>query len=359
MRIEEFWNVPLKINEVQIYWKRIPYYSPFVIATATIAHADIGIIIIRAGNYVGIGEEYRLPREKMEDYVEEVKRLIGLTPKEALKKRWNYSLSIEMALLDLIAKTNGVKFGELFTSMKRDHIFTDVTIGISGVEKTLEELKEAIKRGFRSIKIKVGKDLNLDKERILKICERLPEEVSLRIDANQGYNFEEALDFTKFIEHCIEEYGVKVDFIEQPLPKDKIEEIGKLRKHTTIPIIVDESVRTSNDISKVRKYVDGVNLKIVKANSIIEFARAAEKAKEYGLKLMVGCSNETNIGISCDAHIAIAYEFDFADLDSDLFKPDVVKKKVTLCENSYRIVKGPGLGITEDDLKSDELERIF
>ena len=359
MRIKEFWNVPIKIDEVRVYWKRIPYYSPFVIATATITYADITILIVKARNYVGIGEQYRLSREKVNEYVTEVKKLVGLAPKEVLSRTWKYPLSIEMAVLDLIAKANEIKFGELFSPMKSDRIFTDITIGISGVETTIKELEEAFKRGFKSFKIKVGKDLKLDKERIRKICERLPTNASLRIDANQGYTFEEASEFIKFIEKCIDEFGVKIDFLEQPLPKDELEKIGKLRDITSIPIIVDESVRVSKDVDKVKEYVDGVNLKIVKANSIIEFARAAEKAREYGLKLMVGCSGETNVGISCDAHIAIAYEFDFADLDSDLFKPDVVKKKVTLCENSYRVVKGPGIGITEDDLKLDELERIL
>jgi len=143
------------------------------------------------------------------------------------------------------------------------------------------------------------------------------------------------------------------------LPKEHYQKTNEIRDKTEIPIILDESVRKSSDIEKVAKYTDGVNLKPVKAESIFEIAYGYKLAKELSLLTMIGCSSESNIGITSSTYLSAAFKLDFSDLDSDVLQEKLLKREITQAIGGKRVLPhSNGLGVTLDLIDMSKLNKI-
>ena len=354
----------IRISEARLYISEQKYYKPFVIATGrSVVSRNFLIFLYTRNNIFGVGEA-GLPRENIEAFFKDafsilqsyVGKTINFAVRDFLKRNnlsKNLRLGIATALLDLATREMTIRFGEIFGKLHTEEILTDITIGIEDIESTEKDLRFVLDNGFKIIKLKVGSgDLKTDLKRIKLVNERIPEDCKLRIDANQGWTLEDAVNAIKFIET----EGIQLEFIEQPLKKDKISEIGKLRDMTEIPILIDESIQHLEDLDKVSNFVDGVNIKITKAGDPVEAFLIGINAKELGLKVMIGCSGESNIGITVDSYLASTIPVDYADLDSDILKEDILKEKVTKVINSKRILpRDAGLGIHSDNIIWEKL----
>jgi L-Ala-D/L-Glu epimerase len=101
------------------------------------------------------------------------------------------------------------------------------------IEVTVRKANEYIKQGFKSLKIKGGLDLDSDVERIFKIRESVGEGIELRVDLNQGYTAEKAI---QFVEQTIK---AKVELLEQPTLKGNLSQLGKVTEQVSIPVMAD------------------------------------------------------------------------------------------------------------------------
>ena len=103
-------------------------------------------------------------------------------------------------------------------------------------------------------------------------------------------------------------------FIEQPFEKVELDKTNELRKNSSIPIILDESVQTVEDVDKVKDYCDGINIKLVKCGGIYPAFKMIEAARLNQLKVFIGCMSESSCGIGAAAQLAPLA--DWIDLDS-------------------------------------------
>lgn len=351
------------IKRINIYHGKIRYKKPFVIATSVSIEEEVIILLIEVDDAIfGIGESI-LPEneENKKKIINEIikisKKIKGMNIHDALsyyfkeitRESIHVRVPFSLSLLDIVARSNRIRFGELFGKIKKKKIFTDLTIGIESLDETIRDVKHALNSGFKAIKLKVGKNKRKDLETIRKVWSIIPNDTALRIDANQGWDIESAL----FILKKLEEDNIDIDFLEQPVPKDKLLWLRKLKENSPIPIIADESIRTLADFDKVKENVDGINLKLWKAGDPIEVVSLGLKARTHGLIVMIGCSGETNLGITVDTYLASVIPVDFADLDSDILLEDKISKK-TLVTNSFRILPSEnGLGFSKDDIPKD------
>jgi len=360
----------IEISNILLYEAKLKYFKPFEIATARVVDEDALVLVVESHetDICGIGDGILPSGDQRHNVISQLlsvtKSIVGMKLSEAFKyiianKETNTYMRIPMsiAILDAIAKVNKIRYGNLFGKINKEMVQTDITIGIEPLEETIEDAKKALNNGFRAIKLKVGKGgIKKDLERIQAVYNLIQDDASLRIDANQGWTLEEAKKIVKEIER----QGVLIEILEQPLPRDKIEESAELKNYTEIPIVVDESVRTSADLEKLKNKVDGINLKVWKAGDPIEVFYMGRLAREMGMIVMIGCSGETNIGITVDTYLASTIPVDFADLDSDLLKEDVVSQKITRLKNGYRILpKHTGLGIETSNLIVSKLKQLF
>jgi len=247
--------------------------------------------------------------------------------------------ALDMALWDLLARKSAQPLYKLL-GLARRSVATSVTVGILPPVLVRERVPEILRRtGAKFLKVKLGSPEGIEADQAMfdalhHITQNL--EVNVRVDANGGWNLQQA----KMMMRWLADRGV--EYIEQPLVHGEEQQLPALFQGRALPIYVDESCNYSNDIPAFAQSVDGVNLKLMKCGGITEALRIVATARAHKLKTMIGCMGESSISISAGASIAAL--FDYVDLDSQLnLLPDPATG--TLLENGIVLpTDAPGHG---------------
>ncbi|HEY4322701.1 MAG TPA: dipeptide epimerase [Mucilaginibacter sp.] len=239
---------------------------------------------------------------------------------------------IDIALHDLDGKLQNKPCWKLLGSDLSKMPVTSFTIGIDTPEMIIQKVKEA--PDCKIIKVKLGRDS--DKELIKTI--RSVTDRPLFVDANQGWtDLQQSLDLT----YWLHEQGVLL--IEQPMLKTDIDSNAWLTERSPVPIIGDEAVQRLPDVEKAKGVYHGINIKLMKSAGIYEAHQMILKAKELGLKLMIGCMSETSCATL--AGIALAPQCDWADLDGPFLTNNNPYKMPKFREGKWVLGDMAGLGI--------------
>lgn len=229
---------------------------------------------------------------------------------------------------------------------------TDVTVAIASPAKMAELARAWVIRGFRALKVKVGKDPD-DDVRALEAIGRAAPEAKLRVDANAGYSARQAIELAR----ACERLGLQVECWEQPCAADDLDGMAEVAAALQAPVIADESVKTLTDVEALvlRRYADGINLKLAKTGSLEECVRMGRRAREAGLCVMVGGMVETRLGMSAAAHVACAVGgVEFVDLDTAwLLADDPYVGGYEADGPRYTMPDRPGLGIRRRQTATD------
>ena len=240
--------------------------------------------------------------------------------------------SIDIALHDLLGKIQNQSCSQIYNLHFAQLPLTSFTIGIDNEDVIKQKVSEA--EEFKILKIKLGTDHD---KQIINMIRRLTDK-PLYVDANQGWDKKEkALEMIEWLSKQ------NVVLVEQPMPKTNFSDTKWLTANSPLPIIADESFQLFDDLERVKETFSGINVKLMKCTGIREAYRIIMKAKECGLKIMLGCMTETSCGIS--AAIQLASLADFADLDGNqLIKNDPFATK-TVQEGRLITSSRPGLGV--------------
>jgi L-alanine-DL-glutamate epimerase-like enolase superfamily enzyme len=211
---------------------------------------------------------------------------------------------------------------------------TSVTIGIDTPEVILKKTHEAIAEGAKVIKVKLGRD----SDRVLIETIRSVTQVPLYVDANQGWtDLQQSLDMT----HWLKEQGVQL--IEQPFAKDNIDANAWLTERSPIAIVGDEAVQRLADVDKAAGIYHGINIKLMKSAGMYEGHRMIQRAKELGLKVLIGCMSETSCATLAAA--ALAPQCDWADLDGPFLTRNNPYANPTFEDGRWMLNDDAGLGL--------------
>ncbi len=245
---------------------------------------------------------------------------------------------IDLALHDLWGKRLNQPLYRLLGLDPKGAPQTCYTIGIDTPE---EMARKAVESGWPILKIKLGSPGDFD--RVVAIRQASP--ARLRVDANAGWNREQALELIP----RLTELGVEL--VEQPLPVDDLEGLRMLRKKKFgVPILADEPVKTSRDVARHAGAVDGVVIKLQKTGGIREALRAIHTARALDMLIMIGCMVETSLGVTAAAHLAPLC--DYVDLDGPLLIRNDPFAGLGYNGPHLELPTGPGLGVTRRENSS-------
>lgn len=309
----------------------LPLVSPFVIAARTATEArNVRIEIETEDGLMGLGASAPVgyvTGESVESVLDALSgmqaALVGL-PVERLGLLLACASSLadapaaraglEIALYDLWGKAHHLPLCQHFGG-RLDRVTTDVTIPIVSPAEASALATAAWADGFRALKIKVGDPSGPDADlaRIEAVTQAVPE-VRLRVDANQAFAPDAAVDFAQ----TLEKMGAMIDLLEQPVAAGDTAGLKYVRDRTALPVFADESARSVAEVLALLEAdaVDGINVKLMKSG-ITGALQIIALTKAFGKKLMLGCMLETGVGIAAAAQIAAGTgAFDFLDLDS-------------------------------------------
>jgi L-Ala-D/L-Glu epimerase len=239
--------------------------------------------------------------------------------------------ALDGALHDWIGKRLGLPVWRLL-GLSPEAPPTSYTIGIDTVEGTHRRARAA--RDFRALKIKVGGVDDLARVEAV----RAESDAPLRVDANEGWTLESARELVP----ALMELGVEL--IEQPFPADDLDSFRGLRElEPRPPVVVDEGCHDLADVAPAAEYAEAINVKLAKSGGLREAVRMIHAARALGLRVMLGCMIESQLGIAPAA--AIASLVDWADLDGHLLLADEPYAGLELRDGRVLPGPGPGLGV--------------
>ncbi|MBR1808035.1 MAG: dipeptide epimerase [Paludibacteraceae bacterium] len=241
--------------------------------------------------------------------------------------------AIDIALHDLIGQLTAQPLYALLGLNPEKVLDTCYTIGIDTPEVVRAKTLECAGL-FNVLKVKVGYDGDEEMVRTIREVTDLP----LVVDANQGWH-----DRSEALEKIcwLSEQGVRM--IEQPMPKESLDDIAWLTQHSPLPVFADESVQRLSDIRSLRGAYTGINIKLMKSTGIREALKMINYARAEGMQVMLGCMTETSCAVTAAASLSPLV--DFADLDGNLLISNDLYEGVGLCDGRLCLPNRPGLGL--------------
>jgi len=338
-----------KILKLKLHYKKIelPFEYPFTISGGrTKTHQPSLIVALQLGNLVGYGEApaiayYNITVEQMIADIESKKTMIEKFAFTTPDRYWHYLhhlipknpflvCALDIAAWDLFGKMRKQPLYKLWNTQWENIPLTDYTIGIDSIEKMIEKMQQHPSPIY---KIKVGTENDIETIEALRKHTR----AVFYVDANAGWALDEALEKIP----ALKDLGVEL--VEQPLAKDKWDDMKILYERSSLPLFADESCVFENDVEKCAGCFHGINIKLVKCSGITPALRMVEKARQLNLKLMMGSMNECTVGSAAIAHFLP--QLDHVDMDGPLLLKEDIATGLKYGNGLVSISDEPGLGI--------------
>ncbi|CAN5753202.1 dipeptide epimerase [soil metagenome] len=246
--------------------------------------------------------------------------------------------ALDIARHDLAAKLAGISVAELLGLGGRSLPTTSVTVSIAELEAMVDRARRLA--DHPCLKLKVGFEGDVD----VVAAIRSAFSGIIRIDANEGWTADEAIERLRELERF------DIELCEQPISRNRLDDLRRVTEATSIDVFADEDVSTASDVAKLAGVVDGVNLKLRKTGGIREALRAISTARALGLGVMLGC--DLTSGVSATAEASITSLVDYADIDGPLLLANDPHPGVTYDNGKVTLPPGPGLGVLDDGVRN-------
>ncbi len=246
-----------------------------------------------------------------------------------------------------MAREIGARFIAPVVPHPRASVPVNAVIGAASLETTVARAQEVYETGFRCIKLKVGNNISHELQRIAAVRQAIGPAIHLRLDANEAWSFQQA---HTILTRCAE---FDIQYVEQPLRREQLEDMRKLRALVPVPIAADEAVLDIQSTHRllVAEAADVLILKPQLAGGLLESQQILALASQYGVQCVLTNSIETGIGIAGTLHLAsaspyVSLECGLATLD--MLEDDLIVEKLAVDNGMLAVPHAPGLGVQLD-----------
>jgi len=365
----------LTIAHIELYKLSVPLIEPFITSLGREISADNLVVkIITAEGLTGFGEcsPFMPINGESQDTAFIVgqyfaKVLIGhnplllegcmLTIDKIIYGNSSIKSAFDMALYDIAAQHAGVPLYEFIGGTNNKTIITDYTVSIGPPLKMASDALKIMKQGYPAIKVKLGLNGKTDVERMTAIRDAVGNAIPIRIDANQGWAVEEAIETLKAlgplgIQHC-----------EEPIARWDFMHLPRVKNESPIPIMADESCSDEHDAARLIQLnaCQYMNIKLGKSGGIFKALKMVRLAEAAHIRLQVGAFMESRLAMTAFAHFSLCspmiehYDFDTALM----FAEDPVQGGIRYESNGIVVVpESSGLGATVQEEWLQQMEMI-
>ncbi len=362
----------IKIERVEVFGIAMPLVGEYKNAYMSKSVVKSAVVRITAtGGAIGYGNIDPTPgysKESTEDSLRVIENrlaglVMGMDPtnvhkildriEPAVEGYLDAKAALEMACVDLSARVAGMPVYTYLGGAVKDELLFNAWIGILSPEQAAKETLEWKHKGFRSAKVKVGGNIEADRDRIQAIREAVGPEFHLRIDANAGYDADTSIKLAKMMA------PYRLQLFEQPVPADDIAGMARVRREANavgLPIMADESVLDHASLIRIIRAdaADIVKVKVMKQGGFLNTRRMIATAEAAGIRCVVG--HGFGLGVNTMAEIMLAATsmnvIDGLECVGPLkTRDDIVTHKLDLSTGRIALPPGPGLGVTLDDAK--------
>jgi L-alanine-DL-glutamate epimerase-like enolase superfamily enzyme len=353
----------MNIVEIQLAQLSIPLTRPFITAVRSTEFVNDVVIMIKTDRgTMGYGSAASTPAitgdstESIIDAIQtslgpqligrdisELNNLLQMT-NQARVANTSAKAAVDIALHDLFAQYCGLPLYQLLGGNKNT-MDSCITISVKNTDEMVNDALEFKQQGHTTLKVKLGLNLEEDRQRISAIRQALGKELSLLVDANQGWSYEESIHML----HFFEAQKLNIKLLEQPIAAHNRAFLKKIKQQKICKIIADEDCFSPQDAFNLVQLeaCDGINIKLMKSAGLAQAQAIYHIAKTAPMHIMVGCMLESPIGVAAIASFALSKpDIFYADLDPIfLIRDNYVLGGAQKLGNKIVLSEQPGLGI--------------
>ncbi|ANH84131.1 dipeptide epimerase [Niabella ginsenosidivorans] len=351
----------MTITKINCYKLFIPLKEPFVISLGPLYNAESVIVKIETdaditgwgecSPFMSINGESAGTGLVVAKYLE--KALLGKNPLNIAARiadmdaviyaNRSIKSALDMALYDIAAKHAGLPLYKFLGGEKNKVIATDYTVSVGAPAKMAADAVKIKEQGFPVIKVKIGKSGPQDVERIKAIRDAVGYAIPLRVDANQGWAVDEAIETLKALE------PFNIQHCEEPVARWNFMELPKIKAQSPIPLMSDESCCDQHDAKRLidLKACDRINIKLGKSGGIYNALQMIQLAEAAGMGIQIGAFLESRLAMTAFAHLALCSpNIVYFDFDTALmFSEDPVEGGMIYKEHGIiEVPDAPGIG---------------
>lgn len=355
----------MKITDIRLGMLRVPLKTPFKTALRTVNQIEDVVVIIETDTgHRGYGEAPAtavITGDIHGSIIEAIRtvikpKLLGQDIADlnhilrliqgCIMKNYSAKAAVEIAVYDLFAQYYQAPLYKMLGGGV-PRLTTDITISVDYIDKMVADSLEAVANGFETLKVKVGKDIGVDIERVKAIYNAVAGKALIRLDANQGWTAKEAV----YALHKLEDAGVRLELVEQPVKYYDLEGLKYITERVHTPVMADESSFGPREVIELIKMraADIINIKLMKTGGISNAIKIADICSFYDMQCMIGCMLESSISVAAAVHVAVAKADVITKIDLD--GPSLCALNPVSCSVSFNgpditIGDAPGLGVT-------------
>lgn len=357
----------MRVKQIEVFAIDLPLIEPFIVSYDT--YPSMPSIIVKLTTECGqvgwgesvpddhvTGETYEGTYAVIKDRL--APAVIGLNPAEfgklhdvmdgLVKNAPAAKAAIDIACYDVVGKALGVPVYDLIGGRYHEKFPITHVLSIGEPEKMADQAAEKVVEGYKSFKMKVGRDVASDVERIRAVRERVGDAIAIRVDVNQGWV--SSANTLKAIKQLEE---LSIDWLEQPVLADDIDAMVDIKAQTTVPLMIDEGLCGLRDMREIvaKRAADKVNIKLMKCGGIYRANQLALIAEMAGLDCQVGSMLESSIGSAAGFHVAFSKKcISSVELTGPLkFTREIGDLRVSYKIPFIELGAGAGLGVVIDE----------